>query len=227
MADQEINLAQAMSAVAVSDASYDADGQYAPTAPPLESEPEIFVQATASKAEAAPIVVADSVGDFTNTSSKPTAFESFVADGVAGRPGSREGEAPSGQYAGAHGTHGRDAAPPTRGVDAGTIDIFVLPAQQQVGKMEVRGEIYESANSSSYPLKATYFAPAATDFNVSATGGAGGWGGFGGSGGHGARGCRGANATRYRSGGNGGPGGDGGNAGRGTDGAGKGVICFY
>lgn len=69
MADHDIKLAQAMSAVALADASYDG-GQYAhATAPPLEAEPEISVHVTASKAEAAPIVVADSGGEFTNTSS--------------------------------------------------------------------------------------------------------------------------------------------------------------
>ena len=131
----------------------------------------------------------------------------------------------NGLYAGADGSHGRDAAPPMRGGDAGTIDISIQPAQRQVGKMEVRAVRY-AANSSNNPSEVTCFAPAMTDLIVSAKGGAGGQGGVGGSGGNGARGFSGFNATRYSTGGNGGPGGDGGNAGHGTDGAGKGLISL-
>ena len=70
MADQDIQLAQAMSAVAMADAPYRGRydcGQYAhASAPPLEAEPEICVQ---SEAEAVPIVVADAGEDFANKNS--------------------------------------------------------------------------------------------------------------------------------------------------------------
>ena len=130
----------------------------------------------------------------------------------------------SGQYAGAHGSHGRDATPPTRGRDAGTIDISIQPAQRQVGKMEVRAVRYVDTwpTLPAIPSEDTCFAPAMADFIVSAKGGAGGQGGVGGSGGNGARGRRGSDATGH----DGQPGGDGGNAGRGTDGAGKGLISL-
>ncbi|CAB4376229.1 unnamed protein product [Rhizophagus irregularis] len=138
-------------------------------------------------------------------------------NGVNGQNG-RSAAISSGSYM--DGDDGEDATNPTRGKDAGDIDLFLTERDNTTGaSIEFSGQYRKSEQLVYENFQETYSCETVDFFVLDAYGGSGGHGGNGGDGGYGATGHPGMDATQYSNGTNGGRGGDGGDAGAGTSGA--------